>query len=279
MKICAIIVLYKQNNELLQKVINSIEPQVDTLLIIDNNENQDFFPSLEKCIYINLNGNKGIAYAQNVGIKIALENKNDYILLSDQDTIYPFDYIKRIFQESQGYEQDILTPVFYDEVKKEYGPIMIEKFKFIEHADKPIYVKHAIASGTIIKSRVFNEIGLMREDLFIDYVDFEWCWRACSNGFKVLCVPNVIIHHSLGDDFRKILGRKVCVRSNFRYFYMIRNGYYLSFHCKYLTLKEKTMLLKKTFLLTIAVFLLRPNFETIKLIFKAKYLGIQKKLV
>ena len=47
---------------------------------------------------ITLNENVGIAKAQNIGIKIALKNKADFILLSDQDTFYPDNYIAKMFE-------------------------------------------------------------------------------------------------------------------------------------------------------------------------------------
>jgi len=39
----------------------------------------------------------------------------------------------------------------------------------------------------------------MNEDLFIDWVDFEWCWRARKKGYKIIGNANVVITHQLGD--------------------------------------------------------------------------------
>ena len=45
---------------------------------------------------ITLNENVGIAKTQNIAIKGDLENKADFILLSDQDTFYPDNYIAKM---------------------------------------------------------------------------------------------------------------------------------------------------------------------------------------
>lgn len=264
MRIASIVVLYKPDLELFSKVLQSICGQVKNCIIVNNGNEEFHFDDFSNITLLTLGENRGIAYAQNRGIEKAIELDADYVLLSDQDTVYPPDYIDNLFKTSEKYEYDVLCPVFYDETKKESSPIMLSKFKFIQKADSPLYVEHAIASGTIIKTSIFQKVGMMNEKLFIDYVDFEWCWRLKHFGGKLLCCPNVTINHHLGDDYKKILGKKVCIRSNFRYFYMIRNGLQLSLFYPLLNFKERVLLFKKTILLCVAVLLLRKNFDGLK---------------
>ncbi|END16895.1 putative rhamnosyltransferase domain protein, partial [Escherichia coli P0301867.8] len=40
-----------------------------------------------------------------------------------------------------------------------------------------------MSSGSLTKVDVFKKIGLFDEDLFIDYVDYEWGWRALEKNF------------------------------------------------------------------------------------------------
>ena len=278
MNISAIIVLYKPNLLTLMRTLSSIAMQVTHCVVVNNGSDSFDFSDYSNIIYIELGDNYGIAHAQNEGIKKAFELKSDYILLSDQDTVYPKDYINDIFFYSKTFQYDVLCPVFFDNIKKEYSPVMLTKFSYMKGIKTPIYVEHAIASGTIIKTAIFSVIGLMNERLFIDYVDFEWCWRLKKQSMKILCVPQVIINHTLGDGYKEILGIRVTIRSNFRYYYMIRNGCYLALFCSNLKIHEKILLLKKTFRLSIAVFLLRRNKKTFFLIIKAWFSGGGKKL-
>jgi len=90
-----VIVTYKSNVCVLKQLIKSISNQVNKIFIIDNTPNNKFKSEeliSEKIEVIYLNENKGIAYAQNIGIKKA------NILLSDQDTIYPEDYILKMIK-------------------------------------------------------------------------------------------------------------------------------------------------------------------------------------
>ena len=277
MKIYAIIVLYKPDLTLLNNVLRTICPQVSKCVLLNNGEDEISFCDFTNVHYVCLGKNFGIAYAQNRGIEIAKNEGADFVLLSDQDTIYPENFMKEIFEGAKGFDFDALCPVFYDLVKKESSPIMLTKSKYIIESDKPIFVEHTIASGTIIKMSVFNTVGMMNEALFIDYVDFEWCWRLKHYGGKLLCIPNVVINHNLGDDYKKIFGRKVCVRSDFRYYYMIRNGLQLALFYPYLTFSERFYLFKKTFLLTVAVFFLRNNSASLKTLCKGWKEGLCKK--
>ena len=67
----------------------------------------------------------------------------------------------------------------------------------------------------------------MREDLFIDWVDIEWCLRAESQGLESYIVPSAIMMHSIGDDTVRVLGRDINLHSDLRNYYMVRNATYL----------------------------------------------------
>jgi rhamnosyltransferase len=101
-KVYGVIVTYKPNVEVLEKCVNSLVNQVDKLIIVDNTPGKcqllENFRKTQNIEIVYLNDNYGIAYAQNVGIKKALEEEADFILLSDQDTIYPLDYVEKMLE-------------------------------------------------------------------------------------------------------------------------------------------------------------------------------------
>lgn len=39
----------------------------------------------------------------------------------------------------------------------------------------------------------------MNERFIIDWVDFEWCWRAREKGYQIIGNANVLITRQLGD--------------------------------------------------------------------------------
>jgi rhamnosyltransferase len=278
MKIIAVIVLYNAKESVIRSLHQSLVNQVGKVIFVKNDDcSSEWISSLDKTLLIDLKKNMGIAYAQNRGIENAIKLGAEWILFSDQDTIYPHDYILRMFDIAiaKGIENiGALTPVFYDEVKKQYAKIMLTKTKAVLPELGKIYeVAHSISSGTLVPVKVIQKVGLMREELFIDFVDFEWCWRLEKKGLKIYCLSTVVIHHQLGDSLKKISGIKVVSRKLFRFYYIIRNGYYL-ITAGYLTGRDcflyQVLMLKKIFEAT-----LLNNFsrESIRVVRKAIYNG------
>ena len=129
----AVYVTYKAEIKLLEKSLSSIVSQVRNIYIIDNTPNKDirlddFKSGKVKVIY--LEENCGVAFAQNVGIKKALENSVEYIMLSDQDTCYPINYIEDMLKVF-SYDKNIaaIAPRFVDCKKKNNVKQMAEDNK------------------------------------------------------------------------------------------------------------------------------------------------------
>ena len=66
------------------------------------------------------------------------------------------------------------------------------------------------------------------DDLFIDAVDFEYCWRALSKGFIVVKNLESIIGHKLGNGISSFFNLKYISPSPIRHYYQFRNFILLS---------------------------------------------------
>lgn len=205
-------------------------------------------------------------------LKKAIELGSKWILLSDQDTVFPENYVCDFAKKIKIFGKNkIYAPTFFNEVKNQKEPVSVSLSKsIVPSGAEVIPVFHAITSGTIFSREVFEKTGGIKEELFIDYVDFEFSWRARHFGIQTLCFPDIEIRHQLGDSFKKVLGKKITLRSNFRYFYMLRNGFYLSKNCEYLSDSEKSALHKRTLIFAIGIILISKNkLNALKLIEKA----------
>ena len=285
MTIFSIIVTYNPNLSQLKKCVYSLLTQVEKIIIVKNSLEALNFSDLkeDKIIQIQLDKNYGIAYAQNRGIEKAFALGADWILLSDQDTVFPDDYVfdcLKVYEKNkQSYKIAAIVPLFYNLNKNQLSQIMITKTKAVLPQKNKIYcLSHAISSGCFCPASAIKEIGLMNERMFIDYVDNEWCWRANKASFKILCDTNIVINHVMGDSFKKVFGRKFVVYSNFRNYFFFRNSFYLLFHSKLLNLKEFFAFWNYTNLKIIIFFLTKGfSLKNCKLIFKAIYKGISNK--
>ncbi len=232
----AVIVTYNPNSILLNKCIDSVIREVRYIYIVDNNSKELEYNLNDKIKLIKLNSNFGVAFAQNIGIKKSLKEDSGYILLSDQDSIYPENYIKKMVMALENIRDKdkvaVIVPLFSDpkQVKINEGFIRksivgVRKF-YPEDGLHEIF--QAIASGMILNTKLLSDIGLMREDLFIDFIDLEWCWRARKHGYKIIGNADVIITHQLGDKVINLCGKLITLRSIYRHYYITRNGLYLA---------------------------------------------------
>mgnify|MGYP005665748609 FL=1 len=115
-KINMVIVTYKPNIPLLENCILSILDTIDNIYIINNSNNKlNIRIKNDKVNIIYLEKNMGISYAQNIGIKKSLKDGASFILLSDQDTVYPKNYLHNMMHiYRDGYRIAAIAPLFND---------------------------------------------------------------------------------------------------------------------------------------------------------------------
>lgn len=281
--VCCVCVTYNAKTKDVWAIFNSLHGQVADFIVVDNSLITD-----SSCVQtfpgkvIHLGRNFGIATAQNVGITAALSLGYDFVLLTDQDTLYPPEFVNEMligfkFDSSVG----VVVPDVFDEIKGVLQGFTRRNSKTFSRRrlDKITPVLHANASGMLIRSDCFNKVGLMNEELFIDWVDFEWCWRFIRKNVLIVAQPHVIINHKLGDERRKLFIYDVSARNDQRYFYIIRNAVYILFRNKTLNIHLKLALFSKIVCYFFGYLVLsRHRFSTLRVLFKAIGHGLVGKI-
>ncbi|MCT7630669.1 hypothetical protein N5U06_07925 [Aliarcobacter butzleri] len=215
--------------------------------------------------------------------KKALDNSTDFIMLSDQDTCYPENYIENMLKVF-SYDKRLaaVAPKFIDSNKKSNdGFIKVYPifFKQIFPRNGIHEVMQVIASGKILNVKYLNDIGLMKEELFIDWVDLEWCWRARKKGYKILGNADVVINHQLGDNSKNLGFREVNLRSHIRHYYITRNTFYLALYSNNLDLLHRITLFFKSFRYIVGYpILAKPHLMNLKYVLLGFCHAITKKL-
>lgn len=242
--IAAVVVLYYPSVERLRLLYDGIRPQVDSVFFIDNTPRSSgdvFAPNGEPAwpvTYRPLGDNLGIAFAQNEGIRAAIAQGFDHLLLLDQDSLLPENTVQILLTAEQdllrqGTEVAAVGPVFIDQ--KTYLPGSSHRYIWFWQskpaidltAQAPVVTEWLIASGSLVRASVYEQVGLMREELFIDAVDMEWGIRARSFGLQSFVIPTAPISHSVGDSFGRFLGISVILHGELRNYYIARNWLYL----------------------------------------------------
>ncbi len=221
--IAAVTVLYNPQ-EVFIKNIYSYSNRVSLLILIDNSENPS--PALYDCFkndptikIIFYHSNNGIAKALNDAVRLAAANGFDWILTMDQDSWFERkdleNYLAAFAQLPNKEKTAVVGPEF--ENKNTSG---IKK------------VISVITSGSLVNIKAFGSIGGFNEDLFIDEVDHEYCYRAILDGYAVLQIQQGFLQHSLGNliNVTTISGKKnkaKALHAPIRLYYIVRNSLYV----------------------------------------------------
>jgi rhamnosyltransferase len=242
-KLAAIIVVYLPSEKLLSRLINSIKDTINLIIIIDNTPNKQKTWLSEKwlqdknfkLIYKSLGDNLGIGKAQNIGIAIAIEEGSDHVIFFDQDSEASAKMVSILLSEQdtlllKGANVGSVGPAFIDEKTGMYSNIIRYGYLFKQRIPlnskkiQPVRADILISSGQLIRTKVIQKIGPMREDLFIDGVDVEWTLRAAHYGYQHFVIPNATLIHNIGDSSATVGKRKVNLHSSIkRHYYSIRN--------------------------------------------------------
>lgn len=233
-KIIIVLVIYniKINESLSYEYFHSNICDEDRLYIFDNSIDtncQSFNSSYnfnKNELYLSSGKNEGLSKAYNSVIQNLEKDSNNWIIISDQDTAYPPNYIsivKNIINNTNAY---ILCPVINDNVgimspckcswrgfshNTEINMNKLDKYSFIN-------------SGMIINSTVFSNIKY-DENLFLDFIDHDFVRmiRSKFNDKMFYVIQNIEIFQNFSgvtkNPFSTDFNRFKIYIKDLRYFY------------------------------------------------------------
>lgn len=226
-KTAIILILYNKHNVDSEKYLQSSD---NILIVVDNTEGQDLNIKRNDVLYIPLKHNYGIAKAQNIAIDSAINNGCEYIIFFDQDSDVPCNYCLQIVNAYKNIKNNIpnlflLGPqVINKQTQREYKK-MFERNK--QGVDGFIEEREIISSGSCVQLSSLAQVGKLEEKLFIDYVDFEWCWRARKAGLISGVATKVVLPHEVGAKEINYGPYHVIISAPVRYYYQTRNMFLL----------------------------------------------------
>jgi rhamnosyltransferase len=225
MRISCGIVSFNPDIDLLQSNIEAIINQVEQVYVVDNGSDNvsaverltDQYSSVQ---LIKNPENRGIAAALNQCCKASTDDGYQWIVTLDQDSVCPEHFVDGVSQLI-GIEKKvgIIAPLIVDRSVGVIG----------HHPNGYAEVRTCITSGAMTSLAVWNELQGFDEKMFIDSVDFEYCYRVRKAGYKVIQTDQVQLSHSIGEAticrflFWKF---KNTEHSAFRDYYIAQNNVY-----------------------------------------------------
>ena len=225
MKISCGIVSFNPDIDLLQSNIEAINSQVEQIFLVDNGS--DNVNAVERLTnqyrsvqLIKNTENRGIAAALNQCCETSTKDGYQWIVTLDQDSVCPEHFVDGLSQFIDVEEKvGIVAPLVVDRSVGVIG----------HHPNGYAEVRTCITSGAMTNLAVWNTLKGFDEKMFIDSVDFEYCYRVRKAGYKVIQTDQVQLNHSIGNAsmcrflFWKF---KNMEHSAFRDYYIAQNNVY-----------------------------------------------------
>jgi GT2 family glycosyltransferase len=263
----------KMTKEMLENVSKLITSGIDaTCIVVDNGSSdgsdrvlRNFNLPNMKFIYTKLSQNTGYAAGNNEGIKLALKNNADFVIILNNDIIMP----NELLNSSVAFMQDnpnfgAVSPKIYfspgyefhkDRYKKdELGKVIwyaggnidwdniYTYHRGVDEVDCGQYNKPSetdVFNGAcvIIRSKIFKSIGLLDESLFLYWEDSDYSMKIKKTGLKVGYYPGTHIWHKVSSSAGGSGGAT-------NDYFLTRNRYY--FALRYAKLRTKLAVVKDT---------------------------------
>ncbi len=225
-KIAAVVILYNPDSNVLNNISSYIE-QVDRLFVVDNSEKVNYelvkkFNRYSNIEYIPNKTNIGIAAALNIGAKKAIDEGFDYLLTMDQDS-----------EASPLMVSELMNCFSVDSKIAVVAPLLRHPSgrNFIAKSNNPCEKVITVwTSGNLIDLNIYKLTNGFMEELFIDYVDHEYCLRLNTLGYKIYICNKTFLKHNLGKiEEINLIFRKVYPtnHSAIRLYYRARNRFYV----------------------------------------------------
>ncbi len=235
-EVCAVVSAFNPDPETVDN-IKWLLRYVSKVVVVDDGSPGnvvDALAALEElgAVVIRLPENSGIAKALNTGIREARERWNPkWTVTMDQDSRFSGDYIAAALITAESSSDPASIGMVCAE-SHNHAPLPTLR------GDGEPQIFDPMTSGSLVRSTVFDSVGYLDEDFFIDCVDSEFNARLREHGFRALAGRGCNLEHSLGNarpmrilGWHARIGQKklyVYYHAPFRVYYITRNSLVLA---------------------------------------------------
>jgi rhamnosyltransferase len=204
----AVTVLFNASTQQIANLVDQ-KSQCDHIVAVDNSlvPMRGLEAQLaEAKIHLLSNFNRGgIAGAYNRGLELLVAKGVNLFFFFDQDSKLPPDYFQAMVEKCRHIPSSrfLVGPKILDINVHRYLPAhRISRFGFrpIEQSDEDrglLPCSSLISSGSVLSAEAYRVLGPFKEDLVIDHVDTEYCFRASSQHIPIYINTGVTLEHQL----------------------------------------------------------------------------------
>lgn len=217
-----IILNYNSSKEIIRQLstlTDNGEINKDSFIILDNNSNDgkalENFCLAHHFFFHQMGNNLGYAYANNWAIRQAIEWGKKYFFILNPDIHIDANTIEQLYLKLKSDSSlGVIGPrlLYHTNPKQIFsdgGLLFPEKgfegnhINFLKNTEdvgsKGITYDMAYINGStmMFKKEVLDDMGYMKEDLFMYYEESEWCYRIKKNGrWKIAVDTDLVAYQS-----------------------------------------------------------------------------------
>jgi GT2 family glycosyltransferase len=250
MKLVSIITVNFNQSYVTQDLLSSIRLsnnyQPIEIIVVDNGSKNNPVPAWANeypdVIFIRSETNLGFAGGNNLGIAAA---KGDYLFLVNNDTEFTAGLISKLvgtmdsnknvgmvspkikYFEQPGTLQYVgFTSMDYFTARNSCIGQFEKDTGQYDHLTGPTGYIHGAAM--MVKRECVEKAGLMAENFFLYYEEYDWCDRIKKAGYEVWVVPEALIYHKESISVGKVSALKEYFMNRNRMLFIRRNANLLS---------------------------------------------------
>jgi GT2 family glycosyltransferase len=163
---------------------------------------------------IETGSNLGYAGGNNVGLKYALEIGCDFVLLLNNDTLCPRDFLRPlVWGMVERQDAAFAGPVIYFNDARDRVWSAGARWSYLENklalvseipneTSQPILnVESLVGCALMVRTSALESIGMLDESFFLMHEESDWCARAKKKGFGCVLVVQSSIYHKISVSF------------------------------------------------------------------------------
>ena len=205
------------------------------VIVIDNGSTdgsaEAFRTQHPRFTLVETGANLGFTGGNNIGIRHALEQGADYIMLLNNDTIVAPDMLDVMVEMMEANPKVGVTgPMiyYYDSPETIWSAgggidwshgltwmIGLDELDKAQFGQAPRSVDFVTGCAILARRNVWEKVGLLDDKFFMYYEETEWCVRARRAGFEIMHIPSAMVWHKISTAQRAASTRT--------YYYMTRN--------------------------------------------------------
>ena len=219
-RLAIVVTAYRPGADFFERFASAIA-FCNRFIVVDNTPGGHAFGPIEQPARVQLlqdGQNKGLGCALNIGIDAARHADADMVILFDQDSSPDAALLRRLLAAladatvAHG-ERVAIGPRLHDDAAGPPAPM--------GNALKPLTCLPT--SGMLFRLSAVRPDHRFTEELFLDFVDFDWCWRLGTQGWRFFRAMDVVMPHRLGLAQRRWLGLTYHVPAPYRHYFQFRD--------------------------------------------------------